>query len=161
VIIRTEQPVDAAAIHDVVSTAFHRSDEARLVDQLRSDGDAVLSLVAVDGGEIIGYALFSRMIAPFRALGLGPVAVRPHQQRTGIGGRLIRAGLDRARQGGWRAVFVLGDPGYYRRFGFDPALAGGFACRYSGPHFMALPLGHELPVLTAAIDYAPAFLMLN
>jgi putative acetyltransferase len=118
---------------------------------------SVLSLVAVEGDEIVGNVLFSRMTAPFRALGLGPVSVKPSRQRRGIGSRLIRTGLDRARGAGWRGVFVLGDPKFYSRFGFDPGLAGGFVCRYSGPHLMALSLGGDLPTREAYIEYAAAF----
>jgi putative acetyltransferase len=74
---------------------------------------------------------------------------------------LIRAGLDRVRHADWQAVFVLGDPDYYGRFGFDPARAAGFSCRYAGPHLMVLPLGGALPATTGAVDYAPAFRMLD
>jgi putative acetyltransferase len=58
-------------------------------------------------------------------------------------------------------VFVLGYPNYYRRFGFDPALASGFTCRYSGPNFMALGLTASLPATTGAVAYAPAFASLD
>jgi len=156
-IIRDENPTDHTAIHDLVAAAFERPAEATLVDRLRSDGDCVISLVAVDGDEVVGHVLLSRMTAPFRALGLGPVSVKPGRQRTGIGSSLIRAGLGRAREAGWQGVIVLGEPKYYRRFGFDPALAGGFKSRYSGPHLMALALGMDLPVTKGIIEYAPGF----
>ena len=84
-IIRGEKPADSAAIHELVAAAFQRPDEVVLVDRLRSDGECVISLVAVDGDEIVGYVLLSRMAAPFRALGLGPVSVKPNRQRAGIG----------------------------------------------------------------------------
>ena len=113
--------------------------------------------MAVDGGEVVGHALFSGLAAPFRALALAPVSVSPHRQRSGVGIRLIRAGLDRAKGRGWRGVFVLGDPACYRRFGFDPALARGFASAYAGPHLMALALGGDLPVTWGRIGHAPAF----
>ena len=106
-IIRGEHPTDLAAIHDLVAAAFQRPDEAFLVDHLHSDGACVISLVAVDGDEIVGHVLFSRMVAPFRALGLGPVSVRPNRQRAGIGSQLIRTGLDQAREAGWQGVFVF------------------------------------------------------
>ena len=156
-VIRDEGPMDRAAVRAVIEAAFARPDEADLVDRLREDGDREVSLVAVEGGEIVGHVLFSKMSAPFRALGLAPVAVAPARQRSGIGSRLIRAGLERARAAGWQGVFVLGDPAYYRRFGFDPALAAGFACVYAGPHLMALALGPALPVRGGEIGYAPAF----
>lgn len=144
-IIRDEQLADCEAIHELVAAAFQRPDEAVLIDRLRSDGACVISLVAVEGDEIVGHVLFSRLVAAFRALGLGPVSVKPNRQRVGIGSQLVRMGLDQAREGGWQGVFVLGDPKFYSRFGFDPDLAGDFTCRYSGPHLMALALGGELP----------------
>ena len=101
------------------------------------------------------------MTAPFAALGLAPVAVKPERQRSGIGSELIRRGLDRARKAGWQGVFVVGDPGYYRRFGFDPALASGFRSGYAGPHLMVLALGTNLPVAEGAIEYASAFRVLG
>lgn len=156
-IIREEGPADHAAIHAVVAAAFDRSAEADLVDQLRADRDSVLSLCADEHGAIIGHVMFSAMTAPFRALGLGPVAVLPGRQRAGIGDRLIRAGIERATSDGWQGVFVLGDPAYYRRFGFDPDLAKDFASPYAGPYLMALPLAPALPQTQGRIDYAPAF----
>src|SRR5205085_1800971 len=130
-IIREEKLHDRTAIHDVVRTAFGRAAEAVLVDQLRADGDSVVSLVAVDHIEIIGHVMLSTMKAPFKALGLAPVSVRPNRQRAGVGSSLVREALAQAQQGGWDAVFVLGDPKFYRRFGFDPELASGFASSYA------------------------------
>lgn len=157
IVIREERPDDRAAIRAVVEAAFGQPLEAELVDRLRADGDSVISLVADDGGAIVGHVLFSRMQAPFTALGLAPVSVSPDRQRSGIGGRLIREGLDRARRDGWQVVVVLGDPDYYRRFGFEPALAAGFESPYAGPHLMAMPLGAAMPARLGRLDYAPAF----
>ncbi len=155
--IRAEEPADPAAIRDVITAAFGRTLEADLVDRLRADGDAVISLVATREGGVVGHVLFSRVSAPFRALGLAPVAVVPDRQRAGIGSRLIRVGLERAAEKGWQAVFVLGDPAFYRRFGFDAEQASGFSSPYAGPHLMVLALGGALPATTGEIAYAPAF----
>ena len=111
-VIRDEEPSDRAAVRAIIEAAFARPEEADLVDRLRDDGDCEVSLVAGEGDQIVGHVLFSRMGAPFRALGLAPVAVAPERQRSGIGGGLIRAGLARARSAGWQGVFVLGNPGY-------------------------------------------------
>jgi putative acetyltransferase len=157
-IIRAEEPADANAIRKVEEAAFPTSAEADLVDRLRSDHDAAFSLVAVEGDELVGHALFSRMEAPFRALGLGPVAVLSSRQGIGIGTRLITAGLACARAEGWQGVFVLGEPAYYRRFGFDAGRAAGFTSPYAGPYLMALALqADDLPVRSGSIAYAPAF----
>jgi putative acetyltransferase len=156
-LIRDEEPQDIPAIREVIEAAFGRPLEADLAERLRRDGDSVISLVAADGDDIAGHVIFSRMNAPTSALGLGPVSVAPARQDSGIGTALILAGLERAAKAGWQSVFVLGEPGYYRRFGFDPALAQGFASPYAGPYFMALALNGALPAREGAAEYAPAF----
>lgn len=120
--------------------AFGQKEEANLVDMLRSAREAVLSLVALEDERITGHILFSRMVAPTQTLGLAPVSVRPDRQGSGIGSALIREGIVRARRSGWHAVFVLGEPEYYRRFGFHQELAANFSSPYAGPYFMAQEL---------------------
>jgi len=65
---------------------------------------------------------------------------------------------DKAR---WDAVFVLGEPAYYGRFGFDAGLARGFSSQFAGPALMVEPLKATLPALAGRIDYAPAFSALD
>jgi putative acetyltransferase len=108
-IIREEDPADISGIRALVEAAFFRPDEADLVERLRADDDSVISLVAVDEDRVVGHAMFSRMAAPLRALGLAPVSVAPDRQHSGIGSRLIRKGLERAAAAGWEGVFVLGE----------------------------------------------------
>jgi putative acetyltransferase len=160
-IIREEELRDEAAIYDVVRAAFGQTAEAELVDELRADSDSTISLVAVDHDLIIGHVMLSKMKAPFKALGLAPVSVWPNRQRAGIASSLVREALTRVRQGSWDAVFVLGDPAFYRRFGFDPELASRFISPYAGPHLMVLSMKNGLPATTGRIDYAPAFAALE
>ena len=161
-IVRLETPGDVVAIRAVHEAAFRQFAEADLVDDLRAAGDSVFSLVAVENNAVIGHAMFSRLTAPFPALALGPVAVLPERQRMGVGTRLIRGGIARSEAAGWSGIFVLGDPAYYRRFGFDAGKASGFISPYAGPHLMALPLGRsELPADTGSIQHAPAFTKLG
>jgi putative acetyltransferase len=156
--IRDETPADIDAIRAIVTAAFPGPAEAWLVDRLREMDDLTYSLVAVDGNEVVGHIAFSPMTAPFRALGLGPIAVRPDRQRTGIGRRLIEIGLSRATDDGWQAVFLLGNPDFYQRFGFSVEMASGFTTPYAGPHWMVRPLGSEaLPAKAGRVEYAPAF----
>lgn len=157
VTVRPERTGDGAAINDVIVHAFGRTDEARLVAQLRQDGDAAISLVAIDGDAVIGHVLLSPMSAPFRAVGLAPLSVAPVHQRRGVGAALVNAAIAQARHDGWSAIFVLGDPAYYGRFGFRADLAIGFLSPYAGPHFMALPLAGPLPVASGLVAYATAF----
>jgi len=121
-------------------------------------GDSIIALVAVDRARIVGHAKPSNMAAPFKALGLGPVSVRP--ERSGVGSAPVGEALRQARQEGWGAVFVLGDPSFYRRFGFEPEPAARFTCPYVGPHFMVLFMNNDLPS-SGTIDYAPAFAALR
>jgi len=160
VTIREERAGDRESVRSVIDAAFGGTAEAELVERLHADGDAEIALVAEEEGRIVGHILFSRMAAPFRALGLAPLAVAPERQGRGIGGGLVRAGLARAGEEGWEAVFVLGDPDHYGRFGFSLAAAAPFRCVYSGPHFMALSLGPALPA-AGEVAYAPAFAALG
>lgn len=160
-IVRGALAGDAAAIAGVHRAAFPGDEEARLVAALDADGDVLASLVA-DASVIAGHVLFSRMAAfagdqPIAAAGLGPVAVVPQRQRQGIGGRLIEAGLAALADLEVRLVFVLGDPRYYRRFGFDAATAAAFASPYAGPHLMARWLGAPQTIDNGRAAYAPAF----
>lgn len=154
---RLEQPGDEAAVAALLEAAFPTPAEATLVEQLRAAGDIAISLVALEGENLVGYVAFSVLRAPLRALGLAPVAVSFGCHGKGIGSQLIRAGLDLAAEQGWQVVFTLGEPVYYQRFGFSTALADGFESPYAGPYFMALALGGPLEVTGGRVDYAPAF----
>jgi predicted N-acetyltransferase YhbS len=134
--IREERPEDARVIGIVTEAAFaqaaHASGtEARIVEALRAAGALTLSLVAVDeGGEVIGHIAFSPVTIGDGTrdwFGLGPVSVAPGRQRHGIGQALVREGLARLAAAGAAGCVLLGDPGYYGRFGFayDPALTYG------------------------------------
>ena len=101
------------------------------------------------------------MTAPFRALGLGPVAVFPEWRGQGMAAGLIENGLGLAAEAGWDAAFVLGDPAYYRRFGFDAARAEGFQSPYAGPHFMVRALSSQFAAGGGAVSYARAFAALG
>jgi len=155
--IRPELPYEQIVIARVIEQAFRRTDEARLVERLRSEGDAVISLVAAAETELVGHVMLSRMEAPFRALALAPAAVIPIRQGTGIGTALIMEALKQATDAGWEGVFVLGHPAFYERFGFRLDLARSFSSPYAGPHFMGLALGRPLPATQGRLVHAPAF----
>lgn len=159
--IRSERPDDIAAIRELLASAFESPLEANLVDRLRQDGDLVLSLVAELDGKLAGYAGFSRLRIQGqagRATGLAPVAVRKCFRRRGIAAALIRTGLARLAEAGEEIVFVLGNPDYYRKLGFDAALARHFDAPWSGPAFMARALDRPRDATDRPkVDYPPAF----
>ncbi len=154
--IRPATAEDLPAILQLVEAAFGQPDEARLVGKLYADGDVAISLVAEAEGIVVGHVLASPMAAPFPALGLAPLSVRPDRQRMGHGSALTEAAISSARAGGWQGIFLLGDERYYSRFGFRADLAAGFACAYAGPHFQFLPLADGLP-REGPVSYAKAF----
>lgn len=143
---RVEIPSDAPATRRVHMAAFPGPDEADLVDALRRDPSWLpgLSVVAVDErGLVVGHALLTRLqIGEEWALALAPVAVAPEWQRKGVGKLLVRAAIDAAEEAGERLVVVLGDPGYYGRFGFTSAFEHGVSGPFPMPegHFQVLPL---------------------
>lgn len=140
-IIRTEAKHDRDAINEVHKLAFDGVGEAQLVDSLRSAGHAEISLVAEQDGKVVGHVLFSKLEEPDKALALAPVAVLPKVQNNGIGSKLIQAGLEEAKRNKCSVAFVLGNPKYYERFGFNLEEAKQYNCCYAGDYFMALHFG--------------------
>lgn len=164
-VIRPETPEDSAAIRNVNQEAFGSSVEADLVKKLRSGQKYTLSLVATDGEMIIGHILFSPVIigsgsSGFEALGLGPMAVLPAYQRQGIGGQLVRTGLEECRGLGHEIIVVLGHPAYYPRFGFMPAKPRDIECEFEVPDeaWMLLELREgALAGRKGAVKFQPEF----
>lgn len=142
-IIRPAEPADRAAIHAIEERAFGRPDEANLVERLVADGNVVLELVAERHGEILGHVLFSRLQVvtgewSTPAVSLAPLAVDPDHQRAGIGTELVREGHLRLMAQGESLSVVLGDPAYYRRFGYSHDRASGFECEWQGDALQAI-----------------------
>lgn len=152
--IRNELAQDIKDIHALEAEAFGRRVEADLVNRLRADGALWLSQVALIDGRIVGHAAYSlaeisnnskRWTFP----ALGPIAVAPARQRQGIGSALVRAGIEVVADAGFGLMFLVGHPGYYPRFGFQPAAPLGFSSDWVKPggsheHFMALVLDQSL-----------------
>jgi putative acetyltransferase len=164
--IRDEDAGDRDAIFDVVSRAFPTPAEAQLVDRLRAAGAATISLVALHGERLVGHVLFSPVrvdaegsAASFDAIGLAPLAVAPDVQNAGIGAALTRAGLAACRGRRHPIVFVLGHPGYYLRFGFEPAAPRGlhYAAGFERAFFVAELVPGALAGRRGVVRYRPEF----
>lgn len=141
--IRKSTDEDLTAIRALHLEAFgpeENKEVSALAIDLLDDPTAepLLSLVAVRDGDILGHILFTavHVIDGKRSVSgqiLAPLGVMPGAQGMGIGGDLIRDGLERLRADGVGLVFVLGHPGYYPRFGFEPAGKLGLAAPYPIP----------------------------
>lgn len=147
--IRLEEDGDIQAIHEVEFRAFRSQSEPALIERLREEDAASLSLVAEVDSKVVGHILFSPMTfdpeAPGleeRAYGLAPLAVLPEFQKQGIGKRLVERGLSLGISARWSLVFVLGDPAFFSRFGFKQASKYNFYSEYEVPekNFMVVSL---------------------
>ena len=163
-IIREEQIKDIEQVRALVQAAFSTDAESKLVDALRANGKAVISLVAVCSEEILGHILFSPVTtsppSEARGIGLAPVAVLPSAQSQGIGSQLILAGLSLCQELDFDYCVVLGSPEYYHRFGFETAGEHGLENEYgAGEEFMVL-LFTDRPA-SGLVRYAAEFAMFS
>ena len=119
--------------------------------------------MATDDERVVGHILFSEVTVetdnPVRVLGLAPLGVHPDAQGRGLGTDLVNRGLRECRSAGYDAVVVLGEPAYYRRFGFEPASRYGLSNQYgAGEGFMILGLRPgALDDLIGMAKYEPEF----
>src|SRR5829696_5517412 len=133
-LIRQETAADHEPVERITAEAFARPGlsepiEVGLLRRLRTGPWwlPALSLVAQDPeGAVAGHVISTRATVdtpdgPLEALGLGPISVLPDRQRAGCGSALMHAALGAADALGHPMVVLLGDPGFYRRFGFEPA----------------------------------------
>jgi putative acetyltransferase len=163
-IIREEQTRDMEQVRSLLQSAFSTDAESKLVDALRANGKAVISLVAVCAEEVLGHILFSPVAtsppADAKGIGLAPVAVLPGFQSLGIGSQLILAGLGLCQKLGFDYCVVLGSPEYYHRFGFETASEHGLENEYgAGEEFMALHFTDRSVV--GLVRYAPEFALFS
>lgn len=164
-IIRSETPADYAAITRLNVRAFGvRADEAVVVSLLRQRASFTpeLSLVAEMDGAIVGHALFTPGEMPLmgqrvKAALLAPLAVDPSVQRQGIGGALLRAGHEAARQHGAVIALLLGHPEYYPRFGYRTQAFGMARCKVD---VTALPPAEPVTTRKVAESDVPALMTL-
>lgn len=162
--IRNEEEYDVERVREIVRAAFPTDAESRLVDALRANSKATISLVAVHRNEVVGHILFSPVSttppSAAKGLGLAPVAVRPNMQSQGIGALLIREGLRRCKELGYDYCVVLGGPKYYQRFGFEKASRFDIRNEYGvDDEFMVLRFS-DRPVVGVA-EYAPEFALFS
>ena len=160
--IRLERPGDEEALSTLITAAFANAEhsdgtEAAIVERLRDAGALTLSLVADERCEPVAHIALSPVTIDGHHLGwfgLGPVAVRPDRQGAGIGSALIRDGLERLDHMGAAGCVLVGEPGYYGRFGF----AADEGLLYPGvppEYFQALSFTAGKP--RGVVAYHPAF----
>jgi putative acetyltransferase len=150
-IIRNETDSDVRPISEVTKSAFEslaisNHTEQFIVDALRAANALTVSLVAEVDGRVVGHIAFSPASISGYAdgwYGVGPLSVLPEFQAQGIGKSLMYRGLSSLTAMGAKGCVLVGDPGYYERFGFrnipDLVLEG-----VPREYFLALPF-HKNP----------------
>ncbi|NVZ71864.1 GNAT family N-acetyltransferase [Pseudomonas costantinii] len=160
--VRAENSQDIETITQLTEAAFQNEEhsshtEQFIVNALRNAGQLSVSLVATNNEYVVGHVAISPVNISSGATGwygLGPISVWPDRQGQGIGSMLMKAALAELQRLGAAGCVVLGDPGYYGRFGFktSPGLElPGVPAQY----FQALSFSGELP--SGVVSYHPAF----
>lgn len=160
--VSNERPGDEARIHQVTEQAFFDAahtghTEQFIIDALRRAGALTISQVAKADGEVIGHVAVSPVTLSSGAtgwFGLGPISVLPEYQGRGVGSKLMKSSLAALEAMGASGCVVLGDPGYYGRFGFkvvDGLVYPGVPAEY----FQALSFADKFP--HGEVSYHEAF----
>jgi putative acetyltransferase len=152
IVIRHETAADVSAIAEVTVAAFKtlaisNHTEQFIIAALRAANALTVSLVAELNGRVVGHVAFSPVTISDGTqnwYGLGPVSVLPEYQRQGIGKALIQNGLSILRGLNAQGCCLVGDPEYYKRFGFRNISA---LIHEGVPQevFLALPLKGHAP----------------
>ena len=160
--IREAQESDLEAVLNLIHSSFSNKAESDLVKQLISDNDVLLNLVIESSNTIIGNVVVSKVtMEPDMGLfcgGVAPLSVLPERQSSGIGSQLMKEAIKKSNEMGMDALFLLGDPDYYKRFGFN---ISNLKSDYRVEHFQELELTRNCLVnLKSKVTYANAFLRL-
>jgi len=160
--IREAQESDLEAVLNLIHSSFSNKAESDLVKQLISDNDVLLNLVIESSNTIIGNVVVSKItMEPDMGLfcgGVAPLSVLPERQSSEIGSQLMKEAIKKSNEMGMDALFLLGDPDYYKRFGFN---ISNLKSDYRVEHFQELELTRNCLVnLKSKVTYANAFLSL-
>jgi putative acetyltransferase len=159
--IRNEEARDIEQVRAILKATFPTEAESKLVDALRENGKAIISLVAANNDEVLGHILFSPVSTTppnqAKGIGLAPVAVRPDVQSQSIGSQLIREGLGLCKELGYDYCVVLGSPAYYQRFGFEKASHLGLQNEYGVEEEFMLIRFSNSELAHGLVKYAPEF----
>ena len=154
-----------AKVYALLRSAFPGSDyEAGLVQKLHENGKPVHEWVCIHTNKVIAYIAFSNAYDCNDVCGLhlAPMAVAPDFQKQGVGAELLRFAL-RQEMIKSQPLFVLGEPGYYKRFGFEPCSLPICPFDKNNSHFLSMRnnttthfiVGYEPEFKTAAKPPSP------
>ena len=139
--IREAKESDLEEIFNLIYSSFDQKEEVNLVKELISDKDILINLVLEKSETIIGNVIVSKItLRPDSGLfcgGIAPLSVAPEHQSYGIGSQLMKNIIIESKKAGLDALFLLGDPNYYKKFGFTVSK---LKSDYNIDHFQELEL---------------------
>ena len=153
--IRKEKESDYKVVFELTEKAFasleiSNHDEQFLVERLRKSDVFIpeLSIIAEYNGKVVGHILLTKLKIvnkenQFESLSLAPVSVLPEFQNKGIGGRLIEAAHQKAKELGYKSVILVGHENYYPRFGYELASKYGITFSFEVPDINAMAIELE------------------
>lgn len=145
-----------AKVYALLRSAFPGSGyEAALVQKLHESGKPIHEWVCVHTGKVIAYLAFTNAYhgGDVCGLHLAPMAVAPEFQGRGAGSELLRFAL-RQEAIGSQPLFVLGEPRYYSRFGFEPCSMPICPFDKNNAHFLSM---RNTTVTSFIVGYEPEF----
>ncbi len=120
--LTAEKPEHAVVIEGVLDRAFGPGRHAKTSERVRERGakfEPGLSRVALnEAGEVIGVCRIWRVEAGAPVFFLGPLAVDPAAQASGLGLELTRAAISACRVAGGNGVVLVGAERFFRPIGF-------------------------------------------
>ncbi|AOX43844.1 N-acetyltransferase [Spiroplasma sp. NBRC 100390] len=167
--IRTIKEEEKAETRKIIFKAFNTNDkkdviEHILVDNLRllPEYDPTFDVVAIINNQIVGHAFLSTVTINdnHKLLALAPIAVQKEYQGQKIGTKLIKFLEDKATTKGYQAIFILGDPNYYSKFNYVPAINYAIKAPFEieDKYFMVKELYlNSLSNTTGTLKYSPPF----
>lgn len=154
--IQTVTPEHRPKVYALLQRAFPGSDfEAALVRKLHENGRALHEWVCIHTNKVIAYVAFSHAYHGNAICGLhlAPMAVAPDFQKQGVGTELLRFAL-RQEAIKSQSLFVLGEPGYYTRFGFEPCSMPVCPFDTNNAHFLSM---RNTTTASFVVGYEPEF----
>jgi len=136
-------PKAVALLH----ASFPESDyEARLITDLHEHGKQIHDWVCIHTNKVIAYIGFTFAYQGREVCGLhlAPLAVKPEFQKQGVGSELLRYALTQEPVKS-SAIFVLGRPDFYQRFGFTPCSMPLCPFDHNNAHFLSIRYSASLP----------------
>lgn len=139
-IVRQITETDYPTVYDLIKTAFetaeHRDgDEQDFAVNLRNGQNYIpeLDLVAELDGKLIGHIMFTKTYVTkpdgsrYDTLLVAPLSTLLEYRGMGVGSALMKEGFRIAQTMGYRSAFLIGDPNYYQRFGYERSHLHGIA----------------------------------